>query len=398
MSENVKKYYFSFIKLSCILILIIYYVYSSNKSLHELSVEWFLLAVVLAAALGYELINIPENQSLLKLWQSGIGAVRIKLVLLIVEAGLSLSLVLFFGDSTNGLFLMPIVIWDTVTFLQLSFAFSIFSFIGVFLKPDNIFLYFIYCMFVFIIYFQNYIIIEKYRKYLQDLEQEEYKLKDSIHSQGTLYKEELQKSSLAFENKMLEEKARLSQALHDKLGHSINGSIYQLEACKVLMEKEPQESRKIVQGVIDNLRTSMDEIRRILRREKPDKKRMALLQLVGLCEECKAKYGIQADLIIDGEDKDVPETVWEVILDNTFEAVTNALKYAKCTQITIEIAVLHKVVRCSITDNGVGCITIKEGMGLQGMMSRTRKMNGIIDINSEQGFRINMLLPLEKTD
>ena len=29
-------------------------------------------------------------------------------------------------------------------------------------------------------------------------------------------------------------------------------------------------------------------------------------------------------------DKTVPEKIWEIILDNTFEAVTNALKYSKC--------------------------------------------------------------------
>lgn len=394
MNESTKKYYFSIVKLCCIMILIIYYVYSNKKSLRELSVEWFLLAVVLAAALGYELINRPEQKSIREIFLTAYGFGRIKLLLLISEAIITLSIIVFFHDSKNGLFLLPIVILDVVTYLQISFVLGFLSFFGLFLRPGNLFLYFVYCLFLFIIYFQNYIIIEKFKKYLEDLEQEEYILKDSIHSQGTLHKEELAKSSLSFENKMLEEKTRLSQALHDKLGHNINGSIYQLEACKVLMEKEPQESRRIVQGVIDNLRTSMDEIRSILRREKPDKNRLAQLQLVGLCEDCKEKYGIQAEVRIDGDSKAVPEHLWDVILDNTFEAVTNALKYANCTKIIIEISILHKVVRCSITDDGIGCAVIKEGMGIQGMLNRIRKVNGIIDINSENGFRINMLLPL----
>ena len=193
---------------------------------------------------------------------------------------------------------------------------------------------------------------------------------------------------------MLEEKARLSQALHDKLGHSINGSIYQLEACKILMEKDPQQSNKIMQGVIDNLRTSMDEIRKNLRQEKPDKKRLAYLQLVQLCEECNEKYGIKAEVIIEGENSEVPEYLWDIILDNTIESVTNALKYAECTELSIDIAILHKVIRCSIRDNGVGCSVMKEGMGIQGMKNRIHKVNGLIDINSDNGFRINMIIPL----
>jgi len=395
MNENIKRYYFSIIKLCCIIILIVYYVYSSEKSLHEISVEWFLLAVVLAAALGYEMVGKTNQDLGEELELSNLDSNKLKLVFLGLEVLVTLSLVLFFQESKNGLFLLPIVILDLVTYYKASFAIGIFCFAGALLKQENLFFYMTYCLFVFIVYFQNYIVIEKYKKYLGDYEQEEYRLKDSIHSQGTQFKEELEKSSLTFENTMLEEKARLSQALHDKLGHSINGSIYQLEASKVLMDKQPEESKRMVQGVIDNLRTSMDEIRSILRREKPDKKRMALLQLIGLCEECKEKFNILAEVKIDGEDKRIAENIWEVILDNTFEAVTNALKYAKCTHIVIEISLLHKIVRCSITDNGVGCSSLKEGMGIQGMMNRTRKLNGVIDINSENGFRINMIIPLE---
>lgn len=250
-----------------------------------------------------------------------------------------------------------------------------------------------YCLFIIIIYYQNFVIIEKYRKYLSDYEAEEYQLKGSIESQDMIYKEQLKKSSLTFENELLEEKARLSQVLHDKLGHSINGSIYQLEACKVLMEKEFTQSKSIMQGVIDNLRTSMDEIRLILRTEKPNKKRMAYLQLIRLCSECKEKYGIQAEFNIDGEDNEIPEHIWEVILDNAIEAVTNALKYSKCTEITIEILLLHKVVRCSINDNGIGCPSLIEGMGIQGMKNRARRLNGYLDISSDKGFRINMIIP-----
>jgi signal transduction histidine kinase len=330
----------------------------------------------MVAAVGYELIS------------------KKKLVFLIVEIVLVLFLILIFRDSDSGLFLLPMVVLDAVTFFHLSYSFCILSFIGIPLNIDQLFIYIIYCLFLVIIYFQNHIVIERYRTYLEDFEQEEYRLKASIHVQDTHYKEELEKSSLAFENQMLEEKARLSQALHDKLGHSINGSIYQLEACKVLMSKDPEESKKIIQGVIDNLRKSMDEIRSILRREKPDKKRMALLQLIGLCEDCKKKYGIQAEVKIDGEDKEISELLWEIILDNTFEAVTNALKYAKCSKLKIEITILHKVIRCSITDDGIGCSQMKEGMGLQGMKNRVRKANGFIDINGEDGFRINMIFPL----
>ena len=378
MNENAKKYYFSIVKVCCIIILLIYFVSNSKKSLQDISVEWFLLAITLAATVGYEIVNSK------------------KACYLCTEIVITLILVIFFKDSGNGLFLLPMVMLDTITFLEWNFALSLMVFLGMLLNQQNFLLYAAYCIFVVIIYFQKYIVLESYKKCLEVFEQEEYQLKDSIAFQDSNFKKEIEKTSLFFENKILEEKTRLSQALHDKLGHSINGSIYQLEACKILIDKEPDESIKMAQAVIDNLRSSMDEIRTILRREKPDKKQMALLQLIGLCEECEKKYGIQAKVRFEGENKEIPEKMWEVILDNTFEAVTNALKYSQCNSILIEITILHKVVRCSIKDNGIGCNIIKEGMGIQGMKNRARKISGFIDVDGEDGFCINMILPIQE--
>lgn len=394
MKVSEKRYYFATVKLCCIIILIIYFVSSSERSLHDMSVEWFLLAVVMAAVLGFELTN-PEYLYIRKDASFLLSFCNLeKFIFLCAELILTLILLLFFEESNSGLFLFPMAVFDTVIFFRFPFAAGLFSFSGMLLQPDNVYLYMLYCLFLFIIYYQNYMVIEKYREYLKESEREEYQLKDSIHSQNTIYKEQMEKSRLAFENRMLEEKSRLSQALHDKLGHSINGSVYQLEACKVLMKKEPEQSLEMIQAVIDNLRSSMDEIRVILRREKPDKKQMAYLQLVKLCTECREKYGIQAEIKLLGEDKELPELIWEVILDNSIEAVTNALKYAQCTRLSIEISILNKVVRCCIHDNGEGCVLFMEGMGIQGMKNRARTVNGFIDFSGNNGFHINMIIPL----
>ena len=195
---------------------------------------------------------------------------------------------------------------------------------------------------------------------------------------------------------LLEEKGRISQALHDKLGHSINGSLYKLEAVKVLMDKDPDKSGQILQEVIDNLRGSMDEIRVIIRNERPDKKRMALKSLQALLNECEEEYNIKTSLHINEADKVIPENIWEIILDNAFEAVTNALKYSECDEISIDINILEEVVRATIKDNGKGAYNFEDGMGIQGMKERVRKVKGYIDIESVGGFKINMILPITK--
>ena len=131
----------------------------------------------------------------------------------------------------------------------------------------------------------------------------ESQLKSDMEHSNVVHKNEMRESRLRYDNELLEEKARISQALHDKLGHSINGSLYKLEAVKVLMNKKPKESEKILQEVIDNLRGSMDEIRVIIRNERPDKKRMALKSLQALCSECEEQYNIKTILDVKADDK-----------------------------------------------------------------------------------------------
>ena len=98
---------------------------------------------------------------------------------------------------------------------------------------------------------------------------------------------------------------------------------------------------------------------------------------------------------IEGDEKRIPDKILEIILDNTYEAVSNALKYSKCTQIWITIHVLNQRIRCGIQDNGRGCELIEEGMGIQGMKNRMRTLNGVLNIQGEAGFEIMMLFPIE---
>lgn len=244
-----------------------------------------------------------------------------------------------------------------------------------------------------IIYCQHDFVVESYRKQTKEDTIAEQELKHSMSRREHEMQEEVRKGLLMAENQMLEERAELSQTLHDKLGHNINGSVYQLEAVKVLMEKEPATSKKMIQAVIDQLRGGMDEIRVILRKERPKKYKLAILQLEKLCEDCRSK-GVEAELVTEGEWKEIPERYLEVILDNAYEAVSNSLKYAKCSKIKISVHVLNQMVRCSISDNGVGCREVIDGMGISGMRKRVREVNGILDFETEAGFAINMLLPL----
>lgn len=375
MEERFRNHYFVLLRIALLLVLEIY-ILLSQSVLTGASVEVLLiLALFIGVIAGKELVERRYQI----IWLVIAGVIWI---IMLLSVGTTFTLV--------GVYLC----YEVLTYFTPRLYWYILP-VGIAFIPSEIAssVQFMMATLIGLIYCQHDFVVEPYRKQAKEDTITEQRLKHDINRREHEMQEEVRKSLLMAENQMLEERAELSQTLHDKLGHNINGSVYQLEAVKVLLEKEPEVSRKMVQAVIDQLRSGMDEIRLILRKERPKKYKLAVLQLEKLCEECRAK-GVEAELITEGELKDTPEKYLEVILDNAYEAVSNSMKYAKCSRIKISIHVLNKMIRCSISDNGIGCKEIIDGMGISGMRKRIREINGILDFETEAGFTINMLLPL----
>lgn len=380
MRETVRNHYFVVGKLIGLILFMGYELVACGGNMMEKALLGLGMAFFLAAAVLYELTENMIGKIIEIVAEGILVAIGVSLVPLV---GSMLGIVwiadicVFFGTSGKGYLLCFIML------------------IPYYYASHEIFRGTLVAIIVIVAYFQEKVVIASFRSVIGLEEETQKELKTNLENQTKCHEQELKKSHLKFENQMLEDRDRISQALHDKLGHSINGSIYQLEAAKLLVKKKPEDCENILQMVIDQLRLSMDEIRVILRRERPDKKRMAALSIQSLCEECEQQYGIHTELNIEDEGGVIPDKVWEIILDNTYEAVTNALKYSNCHRISIDIVALNQVARCTIRDDGKGAINIEEGMGIAGMRNRVRAIKGYFDIESEAGFTINMILPIE---
>lgn len=381
MNDRIKDNYFVFARLAILLALVAYSIMShmemSSGKTTGVSIRVLLLVSLFIGFMAVkELFSVPVRRYLT-------AAGMLVWTLLISMEGKAFWVLGFFC-GLEFLSLFP----------KLEYRWYFTLLIGVFVEtPASVSLRLVLILMLVILYIQHNYVVVDYRKRMKEDVLTEQSLKKDMREREVATKAELARSALLAENQILEERAKLSQTLHDKLGHNINGSVYQLEAVKVLMEKDPERAKEMVQAVIDQLRTGMDEIRAILRKERPEKKDLALLQLYKLCEDCNNK-GVETEFEKEGDITQIPDDLWEVILDNAYEAVSNAMKYARCTRIDIRIVIMNRMVRCSIRDNGIGCKEVKDGMGISGMRQRVRAVGGTIDLETEAGFTVNMLLPL----
>lgn len=375
MEEQLRENYFLAIRISLLLILEVYIILSQSVLTGASGEVLLLLALFVGAMSGKEFVKEKK-----------------KWIFFVLSAILCLIIIHRLGNEF--LLLGILLCYEVISFLKPSFLWYCAPILLACVPSEvGVFVQVLLTIVLGMIYTQHNFVVEFYKKQTMEDTLLEQHLKRDMYEKEHALQEEIKRGMLLAENQLLEERANLSQTLHDKLGHNINGSVYQLEAVKLLMEKDPENSKKMIQAVIDQLRTGMDEIRAILRKERPKKYKLAMLQLEKLCGECNEK-GVEACLITEGDMSQVPEKYLEIILDNAYEAVSNSMKYAKATRIEIKIYVLNQVIRCSISDNGVGCDNIVDGMGLSGMRKRVREINGILDFESEAGFTINMLLPI----
>lgn len=193
----------------------------------------------------------------------------------------------------------------------------------------------------------------------------------------------------------LQERNLLVQKLHDKVGHTLAANIMQLEAVKILLRSNEDEALKMLEGTIHNLRVGMDDIRYTLRSLKPERSEMGINQVKGILEDLQSNHAIETELLFEGNLEAINLNIWQVIIQNLKEAVTNLLKYSEADRLTVRIDVFHKVIKVQFKDNGRPNGHYEKGLGLMGMEERTQSINGRLVINTGNGFEVLMVINRE---
>lgn len=189
----------------------------------------------------------------------------------------------------------------------------------------------------------------------------------------------------------LEERNILSKRLHDKVGHTISGSILQLEAVNLIMDKDIKKSKQMIRNVIEVLRDGMNDIRITLRESKPCSEEFGLNKVKSILNEKLNNTDISYYMEHKGDLDKINVIQWGLIEDAIREGSTNTIKYSKGNKIIIKIEVFNKLIRCEIKDNGEGCNSFTKGIGLSGIEEEVIKQKGKLIIDSKDGFTLTLL-------
>lgn len=219
------------------------------------------------------------------------------------------------------------------------------------------------------------------------LEEKNYSILTNLNNQME-YKNQIIYTS------QLQERNKIAQEIHDKLGHSISGSLMQLEAAKLIMDKDSNGSKAIIQNTINVLRDGMESIRFTLKNIKPETEQLGINKLKLLVDEFNNKYKINGSLYYSKDLDRISYMEWKVIYDNVKETLTNIIKYSEASNVKVNVEVLNTLLKVEIKDDGIGCTKITKGLGLSGIEERTMNLNGKVIIDGSNGFSVIILLPI----
>ncbi len=240
-----------------------------------------------------------------------------------------------------------------------------------------------------------YLITYKYYLRVQSMSKENDSMRIKIHELSLRLNKEAEYEHQVRYSSQLEERNKIAQEIHDRIGHILSGAIIQLEAANIFIEKDAAKSRDIIQRVIDILRDGTEGIRATLKNIKPEVKQMGVNRIKLMLDEFTIKSNIKGILFYSGNIENISHVQWKVIYDNIKEALTNIIKYSYATEVRVNIQVLSKFVKMEIKDNGIGTAAFKKGMGITGMEERVSSMRGQVIIDGSDGFSIISLLPFE---
>ena len=90
-----------------------------------------------------------------------------------------------------------------------------------------------------------------------------------------------------------------------------------------------------------------------------------------------------------------PTKIKTTILPIIKETLNNTAKHSNATLIKISIRELEKHYQIIINDNGTLINRKSSGIGLNSMKERIDSLNGLLNINTDDGFKIHITIPKE---
>jgi two-component system sensor histidine kinase UhpB len=190
------------------------------------------------------------------------------------------------------------------------------------------------------------------------------------------------------------ERQRIARELHDEIGQSLTVALLTL---KRAVDRAPETIKGELEDTQETVRASLDEVRGIARRLRPDALEDLGLHsaLNALCSEFTQATGVGVVRHITPHLARLRPEVELVCYRIAQESLTNVARHANATKVWLDLHATGTELVLRVADDGSGGV-VQEGAGIAGMRERALLVGATLTVTAplDEGTEIRLVVPV----
>ncbi|WP_407271638.1 sensor histidine kinase [Radiobacillus sp. PE A8.2] len=228
------------------------------------------------------------------------------------------------------------------------------------------------------------------------------KMQSQVKSLQRLADEKAEYAQSAHKAAAIEERQRLARDLHDAVSQQLFALTMMSQASLRLIDRDQEQAKEQLKEIAETALKAQTEMRALLLHLRPVHLSGEPLEIGihNLVEELKQKCSIEFHMNLE-EVEDLSQSTEEHVFRIVQEALSNILRHADATEVTLEIITRNDKLFVHIADNGKGFDVEsdqqkKTSYGLKTMRERSEEIGGTFAVRSKQGegTHIDIRIPL----
>jgi signal transduction histidine kinase len=194
---------------------------------------------------------------------------------------------------------------------------------------------------------------------------------------------------------VLEERNRIARDIHDGVAQTLAGAVMKLETAGKKFNKNPEETRKLVDESVLGLRESLKEVRESIYALRPYPTARATLAEAILRKIEAVQKEDQQEIMFEirGQELLLSPMVEKVLFDTFQESLQNSIKHSQASKIEILLSYQSEHILLKIKDDGNGFSLFQAMLkarnqphfGILQMNDAAEKINASLQIDSKEG-------------
>lgn len=218
-----------------------------------------------------------------------------------------------------------------------------------------------------------------------------HKQNEAIRKQNAVleqYMSQIERITLA------EERNRLSNELHDTVGHAYTSIIMGMETLRTELATEMGIQR--LDSLLEMGRKSIEDVRGYLHQmDSPCQSPSLIQSLQNLGAEFQEHAQVNVSFRTFGEEYQLSRQAKITFVRCLQESLTNAVRHGQGTEIIVSLQFEQQYTRLEVQDNGKGNVEWQEGFGMNAMKERAMNLQGHLSVYTkpEEGMLVTCTIP-----